>query len=45
MYTQPSNSNTGGVAIYVNNKLDHFIRDDLSKLDDDFESVWKKKEK
>ena len=40
MYTQPSNSNAGGVAIYVNNKLDHFKRDDLGKLDDDFESVW-----
>ena len=40
MYTQPSNSNAGGVVIYVNNKLDHFLRDDLSKLDDDFESVW-----
>ena len=40
MYTEPSNSNAGGVAIYMNNKLDHFIRDDLSKLDDDFQSVW-----
>ena len=40
MYIQPSNSNAGGVAIYENNKLDHFKRDDLGKLDDDFESVW-----
>ena len=40
MNTQPSNSNAGGVAIYVNNKLDHFLRDDLCKLDDDFQSMW-----
>ena len=40
LYPQPSNSNAGRVAIYVNNKLGHFIRHDLGKLDDDFESVW-----
>ena len=39
MHTQPLNSNAGGVAIYVNNKLGHFIRDDLSKLDADLGSV------
>ena len=39
-YTQPSNSNAGGVALYVYNKLDHTERNDLGKLDDDFESIW-----
>ena len=24
----------------MNNKLGHFIRDDLRKVDDDFDSVW-----
>ena len=40
MYTQPPKSLAGGVAIYVNNKLDHFKRDDLSILHEDFESIW-----
>ena len=39
MYIPPSNSNPSGIPIYVNNKLDHIIRDDLSKLGDDFELV------
>ena len=40
MYTQPSKSAAGGVAIYVKDKLDHFKRDDLSILHDEFESLW-----
>ena len=40
MYSQPSKSSSGGVAIYVNNKLDHFRKDDLSVIEDDFESLW-----
>ena len=40
MYTQPSKSSAGGVAIYINNKFDHVNRDDLSILHNDFESVW-----
>ena len=40
MYTQPTKSAAGGVAIYVNNKLDHFQRKDLSILHEEFESVW-----
>ena len=40
MYTQPSKSLAGGVAIYVNKKLDHFERDGLSILHEDFESIW-----
>ena len=42
MYTQPSKSSAGGVAISINNKFDHVKRDDLSILHDDFESVWVK---
>ena len=33
-------SNAGGVALYVNNRLDHLERNDLGRLDDDFESIW-----
>ena len=40
IYTQPSKSSAGGVAVYVNNKLNHFKRDALSILPDDFESIW-----
>ena len=40
MYTQPSKSSAGGVAIYINNNFDHVKRDVRSILDDDFESVW-----
>ena len=40
MYTQPSRSAAGGVAIYVNDKLDHISKDNLNIIDDDFEAVW-----
>ena len=40
VYSQPSKSSSGGVAIYVNNKLDHFRKDDLCVIEDDFESLW-----
>ena len=40
MYSQPSKSASDDVAIYVNNKLDHFRKDDLSVIEDDFESLW-----
>ena len=40
VYTQPSKFNAGGVALYVNNRLDHLERNDLGKLDDDSESIW-----
>ena len=39
MYSQPSKSAFGGVAICVNNKLDRFRKDDLSIIGDDFESL------
>ena len=40
MYTQPSKSAAGGVAIHVNDKLDHISKDNLKIIDDDFEAVW-----
>ena len=40
VYTQSSNSNAGGVALYFDNKLDHLERNDLGRLDDDFEAIW-----
>ena len=40
MHTQPSQLNAGRVAIYTDEKLDHFKRDDLSKYDENFEAVW-----
>ena len=39
IYTQPSKSAAGGVAIYVKDKLDHFKKDDLSILHYEFESI------
>ena len=40
MHTQPSKSSCGGCAIYVNSYLDNIIRDDLSTLDDNYETLW-----
>ena len=41
MHTQPSKRSCGGCAIiYVNSHLDHIIRDDLSTLDDNYETLW-----
>ena len=40
MYTQPTLSLCGGCAIYVKSQLDHHIRNDLSVLEDDFETIW-----
>ena len=40
MHTQPSQSNEGGVVTYIDEKLDHFKRDDLRKLDENVEAVW-----
>ena len=36
---QTSKSMKGGVALYINNKLDHFERDDLKVQTDEFETV------
>ena len=40
MYTQPTKSPCGGCAIYVKSQLDHHVRNDLSALEDDFETIW-----
>ena len=40
MHTQSSQLNAGRVAIYIDEKLDHFKWDDLSKYDENFEAVW-----
>ena len=40
LHTQPSKRSCGGCAIYVNSHLDHIIRDDLSTLDDNYETLW-----
>ena len=37
LHHQPTKSFYGGAAIYVNNKLDHFLRNDLSICQKDFE--------
>ena len=39
-YNQLSKSTSGGVVIYVNSNLDHSKTDELSKTEDDFESLW-----
>ena len=36
MHTQPSQLNAGGVAVYIDETVDHFKRDGLSKYDENF---------
>ena len=40
IHSQHSNNSAGGVALYVKFKLDHFIREDLFVLEDEFETLW-----
>ena len=40
MYSQPSKSSCGGCVLYVNSRLDHHVRDDLSVIEDDYETIW-----
>ena len=40
LHSQHFNSSAGGVALYVKSNLDHFVRDDLSILEDEFETIW-----
>ena len=40
MFMNGSNSEKGGVAIYVNEKYDSFERDDLKIRENDFETIW-----
>ena len=38
-YKQTSKSRKGGVVLFINNKLDHFERDDLKVQTNEFETV------
>ena len=40
MCSQPSKSLCGGCAIYVNSQLDHQVRNDLSVLEEEYETIW-----
>ena len=40
MYTQPSKNSCDGCAIYVNSQLDHLVRNDLSALEEEYETLW-----
>ena len=40
MYTQLSKKSCGGCAIYVNSQLDHLVRNDLSALEVEYETIW-----
>ena len=39
LHHQPTKSFCGGAAIYVNNKLDNFLRNDLSICQKEFETI------
>ena len=40
MYSQPSKSSCGGCVLYVNSMSNHHMRDDLSVIEDDYETIW-----
>ena len=40
IYSQPTKSTHGGVVMYVNKKLDHVVREDISVLEDEYETLW-----
>ena len=40
MYCQPSSTSSGGCVVYVSSNLDHHMRDDLSIIENNFETVW-----
>lgn len=40
LFSQPSSSAAGGVAIYASKSLNAFKQTDLSTTDDEFEAVW-----
>ena len=40
MYSQPSKSSCGGCVLYFNSMLNHRIRDDLSAIEDAYETIW-----
>ena len=40
MYSQPSKSSCGGYVLYVNSRLDHHVRDDISVTEHGYETIW-----
>ena len=42
IHSQHSNSEAGGVALYVKSNLDYIIRDDLNVLENEFDTIWLK---
>ena len=40
IYSQCSNTSTGGVRLYGKENLDHLIRYDSSIVEDEFETIW-----
>ena len=40
LHSQPTKSSHGGVVMYVNEHLDYTLRDDLSVIEDEYETLW-----
>ena len=40
IHTQPTQSSHGGIAMYLKKTLDYKIRDDLSVVSDEYETLW-----
>ena len=40
LHSQHSSSYAGGVTLYVKEDLQHMMRDDRSKCEDEFETIW-----
>ena len=40
MYTQLSKNSCGGCAVYINPQLDHVVTNDLSALEEEYETLW-----
>ena len=40
LHSQPTKSSHGGVVMYVNKHLDYTVRDDLSVIEDEYETLW-----
>ena len=40
IYSQLSESSCGGCVLYINSMLNHHMKDDLSVIEDDYETIW-----
>ena len=40
IHTQPTKSSHGGIAMYLKKTLDYTIRDNLSVVSDEYETLW-----